>query len=282
VKAQLRNHIKNPGNAHNKTTCIMSDLNLCIGLNRARNFDKIYLCPYMGRGIVLGKLPNGNFCQLYFVTGRSESSQNRVLAMDPDGVVRTNYADPSKGGGDPDLIIYPAAMDMGISLAESRPPYVVTNGNQTMRFITGLRSKNRTVAEVNAGLMYEPDPSGTSRISGIIHDTGNGPEFWFAIARKHEFTDACEHVTTRVPMPDPGLGWCTVTYAFDSPTPNGLIPAFRRSVFAVPLAGTAEEVADSYWEMLGEKLRVALMVKEIFPDGSCQVTLRNRHQLVAV
>ena len=59
---------------------------------------------YPGRGIVIGKTPNGKYAvTAYFIMGRSENSRNRVFVEDGDGI-RTQAFDPSKLS-DPSLII---------------------------------------------------------------------------------------------------------------------------------------------------------------------------------
>ena len=51
--------------------------------------------PYPGRGIVLGRSPDGEKAVIaYFIMGRSENSRNRVFVETPDGI-RTQAFDPS-------------------------------------------------------------------------------------------------------------------------------------------------------------------------------------------
>ena len=50
---------------------------------------------YPGRGIVIGKTPNGKYAvTAYFIMGRSENSRNRVFVEDGEGI-RTQAFDPS-------------------------------------------------------------------------------------------------------------------------------------------------------------------------------------------
>ena len=49
---------------------------------------------YPGRGIVIGKTPNGKFAvTAYFIMGRSENSRNRVFVTDGEGI-RTREFEP--------------------------------------------------------------------------------------------------------------------------------------------------------------------------------------------
>ena len=78
---------------------------------------------YVGRGIVLGRTPDGGKAvTAYFIMGRSENSRNRVFALD-DGVLYTRPFDESKVK-DPSLIIYAALRTWENKL-------IVTNGDQT-------------------------------------------------------------------------------------------------------------------------------------------------------
>ncbi len=43
--------------------------------------------PYPGRGIVVGKSPNGKYAvAAYFIMGRSENSRNRIFVEDGEGI----------------------------------------------------------------------------------------------------------------------------------------------------------------------------------------------------
>ena len=68
---------------------------------------------YVGRGIVLGRTPDGRAVSAYFIMGRSANSRNRVFAL-KEGVLYTRPYDESKVA-DPSLIIYAACAAMKIS-----------------------------------------------------------------------------------------------------------------------------------------------------------------------
>ena len=116
---------------------------------------------YPGRGIVLGKSPDGQKAFVaYWIMGRSANSRNRVF--EPiDGGIRTVAADPAKLE-DPHLIIYNAVLTL-------RETTVVTNGDQTDTICR--------CGDFRRGLMtrsYEPDePNWTPRISAIMHEDGS-------------------------------------------------------------------------------------------------------------
>ena len=67
---------------------------------------------YPGRGIVIGKSPDGNQAvTAYFIMGRSSNSRNRVFVEEGEGI-RTQAFDPSKLE-DPSLIIYAPVRVLG-------------------------------------------------------------------------------------------------------------------------------------------------------------------------
>ena len=85
--------------------------------------DVLYGNPYVGRGIMIGKTPDGKKSAMaYFIMGRSENSRNRVFI--PEGRdMKTHPFDASKVK-DPSLIIYYPIRDLGKIV-------IVTNGDQT-------------------------------------------------------------------------------------------------------------------------------------------------------
>ncbi|MDX6503904.1 MAG: cyclohydrolase, partial [Gaiellaceae bacterium] len=67
---------------------------------------------YPGRGFVLGRAADGaTRLHLYWFTGRSENSRNRVL-VEEDGAIRTATADTSREG-DTSLTVYTALCTLG-------------------------------------------------------------------------------------------------------------------------------------------------------------------------
>ena len=93
---------------------------------------------YPGRGIVIGKTPDGKQAvTAYFIMGRSSNSRNRVFVEEGEGI-RTQAFDPSKLE-DPSLIIYAPVRVLGNKT-------IVTNGDQTDTIYEGAAGNlNRTV-----------------------------------------------------------------------------------------------------------------------------------------
>ena len=67
-------------------------------------YDELKNNPYPGRGIIIGKSPDGKKAvTAYFIMGRSANSRNRIFVEDGDGI-KTQAFDPAKIE-DPHLII---------------------------------------------------------------------------------------------------------------------------------------------------------------------------------
>ena len=67
-----------------------------IDMKRADIGTELSSNTYPGRGIVIGKSPDGNFAvTAYFIMGRSENSRNRIFVEEGEGI-RTQAFDPEK------------------------------------------------------------------------------------------------------------------------------------------------------------------------------------------
>ena len=103
---------------------------------------------YPGRGIVIGKTPDGTKAvSAYFIMGRSENSRNRVFVEDGEGI-RTQAFDPAKLQ-DPSLIIYAPVRVLGNKT-------IVTNGDQTDTIYQGM-DKQLTFEQSLRSREFEPD-----------------------------------------------------------------------------------------------------------------------------
>ena len=116
--------------------------------------------PYVGRGILVGKTPDGTQAvTAYFIMGRSDNSRNRIF-VERDGALYTEPFDPSRVK-DPSLIIYAA-------LRQFENKLIVTNGDQTDTVYEGLQAGN-SFSEALSSRCFEPDgPNFTPRISGML------------------------------------------------------------------------------------------------------------------
>lgn len=225
---------------------------------------------YPGRGIVLGKSPDGRHAVIgYFIMGRSENSRNRVFTPVPeDNGVKTEAFDPSKMQ-DPSLIIYHP-----VRYVESTGDTVVTNGDQTDTVRDGILS-GLAFAQALRSRQYEPDPPNyTPRISGLVHRDGS---YALSILKSADGDPGCNHrFFFGYDNPGPGTGHIIHTYqANEEPLPSFegeprkvVLPAMEASAFAGRL-----------WESLDEDNRVSLFVRYIdLESGETEDEIINKNQ----
>jgi IMP cyclohydrolase len=120
---------------------------------------------YPGRLIILGRDPSGRFdVVIYFISGRSPSSQARKLEQEGNVIWARPTDEEKVKQADRDLLIYPAVyLSKGIA---------VSNGQQTTD-IKGFFEQSQNPSEILASALkdwnYEPDsPHFTPRIAGCI------------------------------------------------------------------------------------------------------------------
>ena len=233
----------------------------------AANLRRLGENAYPGRGLVLGLSADGSrLVQVYWLTGRSPASRNRVLLQEGESV-KAESLDPSQVPN-PDLVIYHPVRRVGSW-------HVVSNGDQTDTLAAALARGERW-QDALATREYEPDaPHWTPRISGL-HDAAD-PRHGYALSiLKAEEGDgpSCVRQHFLYERGCPGIGHCLTTYAGDGHP----LPSFAGEPWPVPLPGSAREMAQQYWELLPPERRVALLVKTVeFGTGATQLEIVNRH-----
>jgi len=251
------------------------------------NLEQLADNPYPGRGIIQGLNNAANLgIQVYWLTGRSESSRARVLVneVDPTSQQRSQLLRTAPfnlpEGTDTSLIIYNAMRSFG-------DRHVVSNGDQTDTVIKYLKYGEvfdvAFVVDVALSTRdYEPDvPNFTPRISGVIDfssdlKSGN-PESWLSVISKSRTSNLATRELYSYDL-DPktaGIGKGVHTYTGDG-TP---LPSFRGNPLDLPLGETIEEIAKTYWSALNPDNRVALAVKSIdIKTGKEDYTIINAHE----
>ena len=222
--------------------------------------------PYPGRGIVLGRSPDGNKAVIaYFIMGRSENSRNRVFVETPDGI-RTQAHDPSKMT-DPSLIIYAPVRVFGSAT-------IVTNGDQTDTIREGLAA-GRSFAEALRARTFEPDrPNYTPRISGLVDKDGG---YTLSILKSADGNPAsCRRYFFEYGDPLAGQGHYIHTYMGDGDP----LPSFEGEPEQVAIPCNApEELADLVWDSLNGDNKVSLFVRYIdLATGTWESVIKNKHQ----
>ena len=206
---------------------------------------------YVGRGIVIGKSPDGkNAVVAYFIMGRSENSRNRVFVENEGGVMIQPF-DISKVS-DPSLIIYSPIKKFGSCL-------IVTNGDQTDT-IHDFLSKGKSFEQALETRSFEPDePNFTPRISGLVSFEKADITYKLSILKSaDENGTSCSRCTFSYSAL-PGLGHFIHTYNHD----GNPIPSFTGEPERVAIHNEIDKFTSELWENLNEDNRVSLYVRNI-------------------
>jgi len=198
--------------------------------------------PYPGRGIVLGLGPGGERVQIYWLTGRSENSKNRIFVQNKDDSVSTKAFDEKKLT-DPSLIIYnPLRIANGV--------HIISNGDQTDT-IAEFLAKGKSAEEALKTRTYEPDaPNYTPRISGVFYPNGS---YALSIIKKNPKR---ESIFIEKEIGVANTGEMLTTYEGNGDP----LPSFAGLPRLMPIKNTAEENLDFYWNMLNPEYRISILV----------------------
>lgn len=212
--------------------------------------EKLANSAYPGRGIVVGKSPNGKSAvYAYFIMGRSANSRNRIFTETEDGI-RTEPYDASKVE-DPSLIIYAPVRHYGKSV-------VVTNGDQTDTVVEHL-AKGESFVNALRTRCFEPDgPNWTPRISAILN-FANGYDYEMSILKSAdaEGTACNRYLYSYEPLA--GLGHFIHTYGED----GNPLPTFTGEPERVATCDDIDCFTDMIWNNLNADNKISLYVTYI-------------------
>ena len=221
---------------------------------------------YPGRGIVIGKTPNGKKAVFaYFIMGRSENSRNRIFIENGDDVVIHPF-DASKVE-DPSLIIYSPIRKLGDAL-------IVTNGDQTDTIYDGLVA-GKSFEEALRSRCFEPDaPNFTPRISGILNFDKADFTYKMSILKSgDEQGSVCNRYTFEY-TPINGLGHFIHTYNCD----GNPIPTFTGEPERVYVKDDIDEYTDLIWNSLNENNKISLYVRFVdLENGKVENRMINKN-----
>ena len=222
---------------------------------------------YPGRGIVIGKTPDGKKAvTAYFIMGRSSNSRNRVFVTEGEGI-RTQAFDPSKLE-DPSLIIYAP-----VRVLDNYT--IVTNGDQTDTIFDGM-SKGETFEQSLRIREFEPDgPNYTPRISGIMKVENNTFHYAMSILKSNNGNpDACNRYTFTYENPVNGEGHFIHTYMHD----DNPLPSFEGEPKLVAIDNDMDAFTNMLWENLNEENKVSLFVRYIdIETGNYETKIINKN-----
>ena len=223
---------------------------------------------YPGRGIVIGKSPDGSkaVCA-YFIMGRSTNSRNRIFVEDGAGI-RTQAFDPSKLE-DPSLIIYAPVRVLGNKT-------IVTNGDQTDTIYEGM-DRQLTFEQSLRCREFEPDgPNYTPRISGIMHMENGGYNYAMSILKSNNGNpDACNRYTFAYESPVAGEGHFIHTYMHV----GNPLPSFEGEPKVVEMSDDIDGFTEMLWNSLNEDNKVSLFVRYIdIETGKTETRIVNKNK----
>lgn len=204
---------------------------------------------YVGRGIVIGKTPDGKKAvSAYFIMGRSANSRNRVFTY-KNNTLYTEPFDASKVE-DPSLIIYRAVREIGDKL-------IVTNGDQTDTIYDGIEA-GKSFEEALTSREFEPDaPNLTPRISGLLEFADGNFTYKMSILKSiDEVGSDCARYSFSYPSIS-GLGHFIHTYVCD----GNPIPTFQGEPERVAIDGDINAFADKLWNALDGNNKISLFVR---------------------
>lgn len=231
-------------------------------------YEELQQNNYPGRGIVIGKTPNGKFAATaYFIMGRSENSRNRVFIEDGDGL-RTQAFDESKME-DPHLIIYAPVRVLNNHT-------IVTNGDQTDT-IYELMEKGQTFEESLRTREFEDDaPNFTPRISGVMHIENGKFDYEMSILKSDEGdSSSCIRNTFGIYDPKCGEGRFIHTYMGD----GSPLPSFTGEPKKVEIPDSIDEFCENIWNSLNADNKVSLFVRYInIETGETESRIVNKNK----
>ena len=222
---------------------------------------------YPGRGIVIGKTPDGKQAvTAYFIMGRSSNSRNRVFVEEGEGI-RTQAFDPSKLE-DPSLIIYAPVRVLGNKT-------IVTNGDQTDTIYEGM-DKQLTFEQSLRSREFEPDgPNYTPRISGVMHVENGKFNYAMSILKSNNGNpDACNRYTFAYENAIAGEGHFIHTYMHD----GNPLPSFEGEPKLVDIPNDMDEFGELVWNSLNADNKVSLFIRFInIEDGTFESKIYNKN-----
>ena len=204
---------------------------------------------YPGRGIVLGKSPNGKHAVIaYFIMGRSENSRNRIFEENGRGGIRTKAFDESKMT-DPSLIIYNPVLKLDGKT-------IVTNGDQTDTIYDYMKD-GHCYRHALLTREFEPDaPNYTPRISGVVKPNG---DYVLSILKSNMGKPQCLRFFFEYPA-EAGLAHFIHTYKCDGDP----IPSFEGEPVSVSVdTNDIDEFTAVIWDHLNAENKVSLFTRFI-------------------
>ncbi|MCI8609604.1 MAG: inosine monophosphate cyclohydrolase [Firmicutes bacterium] len=222
---------------------------------------------YVGRGILLGKTPDGTKAAIaYFIMGRSENSRNRIFREEGDAVTIYPY-DPSKVE-DPSLIIYSPVRVYENNL-------IVTNGDQTDTIYDGL-AQGKCFRRALKSRQFEPDgPNWTPRISGMITFEDGDFTYAMSILKSGDGEGSFCNRFTYDYGSSAGVGHLIHTYMGD----GNPLPTFQGEPRRVEVPDSIDALTEEIWKNLNGDNKISLYVRYVdLKTGQWESRMINKNE----
>lgn len=217
---------------------------------------------YPGRGIIVGFSPQGRAVSAYFITGRSENSQNRLLVLEGDTLKAEPFG-PSKEKGNP-LIYYTALQQLDDTL-------IISNGDHG-DVVCSYLQKGKTFEDALKSCSYEPDePHYTPRISALV-SLKEPYTYSLSIIKRSEGKPRRKFF--KYSDPTRGGGQLVHTYKGEGSS----LASFSGSPREVTIGEDIETFSQKIWKALDKDNRIALHVRYTdLADGTVEQRIFNKH-----
>lgn len=229
------------------------------------SLDRIKSSPYLGRGIVQGVSVNGEeIVQLYWISGRSESSKARIFRVEGNDVRVSPHMSA------PDLNVKPGPLYTAMSLVSTI--LIASNGPQT-EIIRQAVLEGPTNLDIGKLTRGEPSSQVDSpRITGLIN-VGSRPTFRFSLV-KPSLPAVPSTATWEYDLVPSGSGLCLTTYEGKRIEP---VP-FQGEPFVVPLIKSSLALMKEFWDALASSTRVCIALRIVsLKNGRWTVFTLSRH-----
>ena len=227
--------------------------------------DAASASSYAGRGIVLGKTPDGTKAvSAYFIMGRSDNSRNRVFLEEGENVMIKPF-DESKVE-DPSLIIY-------YPMRKHENKLIVTNGDQTDTVYNFIKD-GKTFEEALDTRCFEPDgPNWTPRISGML-TFGEKLTYKMSILKSaDEEGSACNRYYYNYEALN-GVGHFIHTYQGD----GNPLPTFCGEPERVAIPDDIDAFTSEIWNNLDQDNKISLYVRYVdLKTGAAENRMINKN-----
>lgn len=209
--------------------------------------------PYPGRGTLVARTGDGTMCFAYFITGRSSSSQARMLRILPNCDVAV--ADTT-GSGNVDVLRH------YVALAQRGTWVVLGNGDHVEPLATALAAGEH-VPSAWAPHTFEPDPPIFTPWIWLTRSVDRArPACLIGYVRRSGRGDGgADRVTWALDEVAPRTGVLMTTYAG---TVTDVVPSWA-PVEVTVVADDANALLDEVWDALAPQLRVAALT--VAPDN---------------